>query len=109
MIIAQSALPLMNLESKRIVLRADLNVPLDNGKILNDYRLTAILPTIDLILSRGGSIILMSHIGRPDKPTPHLSTKHLIPWFINHHYDIVFARSIEQAHELSKEKKASII
>ena len=56
----------IELEGKKVVLRADLNVPLtDDGKILDDSRIKASLPSIKYILSHGGSVILMSHLGRP--------------------------------------------
>ena len=58
----------MNLQSKKVLLRVDFNVPLSpEGKILDDERLIRVLPTINYILSQGASIILMSHLGRPGK------------------------------------------
>lgn len=80
--------------NKRIFLRADLNVPLDNGTILNDFRLTSILPTIDFILKHHGSIVLATHIGEPTKIEPELSTKILIPWFEQRGYSILFIQDI---------------
>ena len=49
--------------------------------IIADVRLQAIKPTIDLILAKGGKIILATHIGRPKNHEPYLSTRMLIPWF----------------------------
>ncbi len=54
------------LEGRRVFLRADLNVPVENGRVADDTRLTAVLPTIRTILGRGASIVLASHLGRPD-------------------------------------------
>ncbi len=82
------------LENKRVFLRADLNVPLLHGKIDNDFRLTSILPTIDYILNKQGSIVLATHIGRPQDKEPELSTRILIPWFQQHGYDITFIPNI---------------
>lgn len=79
-----------NLAHKRIFLRADLNVPLSNGKIANDFRLQSILPTIDFILKNQGSIVLATHIGRPKNKEAELSTKTLLPWFKEHGYTIHF-------------------
>ena len=45
----QSKLPSMNIEGQRVLLRADLNVPIQQKKIINDYRLRSILPTLHLI------------------------------------------------------------
>src|SRR4029078_9006567 len=83
-----------NLNNKRVFLRADLNVPLSDGKIDNDFRLTSILPTIDYILNKKGSIVLATHIGRPQNKEPELSTQLLVPWFQQHGYTIQFVPNI---------------
>jgi len=83
-----------NMENKRIFVRADLNVPLLNGTITNDFRLTSILPTIDYILNHRSSIVLATHIGRPQHNEPELSTRILIPWFEQRGYSILFIQDI---------------
>lgn len=82
------------MENKRVFLRADLNVPLNNGTITNDFRLKSILPTIDYIRNHNGCIILATHIGRPTHNEPELSTQILIPWFQQHGYSITFVKDI---------------
>ena len=52
-------------KGKRALVRCDFNVPLDGDVIINDVRITASLKTINYILDNGGSVILMSHLGRP--------------------------------------------
>eukprot|EP01100_Stratorugosa_tubuloviscum_P003038 TRINITY_DN1718_c0_g1_i1.p1 TRINITY_DN1718_c0_g1~~TRINITY_DN1718_c0_g1_i1.p1 ORF type:complete len:417 (+),score=263.86 TRINITY_DN1718_c0_g1_i1:103-1353(+) len=56
----------LDLVGKRVLIRADFNVPLQDGKITNNARIVATLPTINYALERGASVVLMSHLGRPD-------------------------------------------
>lgn len=57
----------LNLEGKRVLVREDLNVPIHEGQITSDARLEAVIPTIEKILEKGGAVMLMSHLGRPEE------------------------------------------
>jgi phosphoglycerate kinase len=69
-----------NFKGKKALIRVDYNVPLnDKLEITDDTRMRASIPTIQKILKDGGSVILMSHLGRPkDGPTDKYSLKHLV-------------------------------
>jgi len=54
-----------DLKDKRILMRVDFNVPLNNGRITDDFRLRAVVPTIQHCLEQGAAVVLMSHLGRP--------------------------------------------
>ena len=56
----------LNLKGKRVLIREDLNVPLKNGVITSDIRIRAALPTIKLALKAGATVMIMSHLGRPE-------------------------------------------
>jgi len=56
----------LDLDEQRLLIRVDLNVPMKDGEITSDARITAIVPTIKYALSQRASVLLMSHLGRPE-------------------------------------------
>ena len=69
-----------NLEGKKVLVRVDFNVPLDDDlKVIDDSRIEGAKPTIDYIIEQGGSVILMSHLGRPKNKEDKFSLKHIVP------------------------------
>lgn len=88
-----------NCAGQSVFVRADLNVPLAHGTILNDRRLRGIQKTLDVLIEKQAVIILASHIGRPKGPDPELSTRILLPWFKQQGYSIHFCETIEQIRE----------
>lgn len=57
----------LDLKGKRVLIRADLNVPLKDGKVASDKRIMATLPTIKLALEKGAKVMVISHLGRPEE------------------------------------------
>ncbi len=55
----------LDLNGKRVLIRQDLNVPIEDGEVRSDKRIQASLPTIQKVLEMGGKVMLMSHLGRP--------------------------------------------
>ncbi len=57
----------LDLKGKRVLIRADLNVPIKDGKVASDKRIMATLPTIKLALEKGAKVMVISHLGRPEE------------------------------------------
>ena len=73
---AKKSIADVDVRGKKILMRVDFNVPIDEGKITDDRRIVQALPTIKDITARGGRLILMSHLGRPKGgPEPKYSLK----------------------------------
>lgn len=75
----QQSIDTYNFLGKRAIIRVDFNVPLDSQfNVTDDNRIRAAIPTIKKVLTSGGSVILMSHLGRPKGVTEKYSLKHII-------------------------------
>lgn len=98
-----------NFQNKKALVRVDFNVPLDdNFKVTDTTRIEAAKPTIDTILANGGSVILMSHLGRPKGIENKFSLSHIVQKcaeILGH--DLLFADDCigESAQEMSKNLK----
>lgn len=102
----------IDVENKRVLLRVDFNVPLDeNGEITDDTRIKTEVPTIKYLLSKGAKLIICSHLGRPDgKVVPSLSLepilKKLMSIFPTIKIKFAFNCIGAQAEKMAKELKS---
>ncbi|MEL6101818.1 MAG: phosphoglycerate kinase, partial [Pseudomonadota bacterium] len=70
----------MDLDGKRVLVRVDLNVPVENGQITDTTRIDRMVPTVSDILAKGGKPVLISHFGRPKgKVVPEMSLRFTVP------------------------------
>src|SRR5439155_14416277 len=69
----------LDVRGKRVLVRADLNVPLKDGLVTDATRIERLAPTIEVLIARGAKVVVMSHFGRPkDGPDPALSLRPLV-------------------------------
>ena len=98
-----------NFNGKRVIVRVDFNVPLDeNFNITDDTRIRAAMPTINKVINDGGRLILMSHLGRPKKnPDPKYSLQHIVNYLSQViGKDVIFADDCMKAAEKVAAMKA---
>jgi len=57
----------LDLKGKRVLIRSDLNVPVKNGKVTSDARISASMPTFEHCIKAGAKVMVMSHLGRPEE------------------------------------------
>ena len=78
--IMQQNISTYDFAGKKAIVRVDFNVPLnDKFEITDDTRMRAAIPTLKKVLEKGGSLIIMSHLGRPKGVTEKFSLKHILP------------------------------
>src|SRR5437879_11088520 len=68
----------LDVAGKRVLLRADLNVPVKDGKVTDATRIERLAPTIEALIGKGARVVVMSHFGRPKGPDPAQSLRPLI-------------------------------
>ncbi len=86
-----------NLTNQRVLLRADLNVPLINSTIQDDFRLRALLPTLTYLQQHNAITFIITHLGRPKGSVdPKLSTKIFVPWFEKNNLNVIFENDLKK-------------
>ncbi len=100
-----------NFRGKRALIRVDFNVPLtDDFEITDDSRMTAVLPTIQKVISDGGSVVLMSHLGRPKTgPEDKFSLEHLVSHLAKlTNVPVIFSNDCISGEALTKSRNLEI-
>src|SRR3989344_1899741 len=72
-----------DVRGKKVLLRADIDIPFNNGKIMDDRRLRESLETLNFLLENGALVILAGHLGRPEGKDEKLSVKPIAQWYQN--------------------------
>src|SRR5262245_160697 len=93
-----------DVRGKRVLVRVDLNVPVENGKVADTTRIERVAPTVREIADKGGKVILLSHFGRPKGPDPAQSLKLLAPAIA-----AVLRRPVTFAEECIGERAATAV
>src|ERR1044072_6709988 len=96
-----------NFSGKKALIRVDFNVPIKDGHITDDTRIRAAMPTIQKILDDGGSVVLMSHFGRPHKDIakkPELTLAHFTLKPIATHFSCLLKRDVKFAADAGSEE-----
>ena len=68
----------LDVSGKRVLVRADLNVPIKDGKVTDATRIERLVPTIEALIAKGAKVIVMSHFGRPKGPDPSQSLRAVV-------------------------------
>jgi len=97
----------INIKNKKVLIRVDYNVPIENNVIKNDFRLKSSIETINYCLSQNASVILMSHLGRPNGIDPLFSLEPIIDFledtfnvYVHFSEDCISDKSIKISNEL---------
>ena len=70
----------MNVAGKTVLVRVDVNVPMENGQVTDATRIEKIVPTIHDLTAKGAKVVLLAHFGRPKgKPVPEMSLRLILP------------------------------
>jgi phosphoglycerate kinase len=93
-----------DVRGKRVLVRVDLNVPVENSKVADMTRIERVAPTIREIADKGGKVILLSHFGRPKGPDPAQSLKLLMPAIA-----VVLKRPVAFAEDCIGERAAAAV
>lgn len=100
-----------NFSGQRALIRVDFNVPIKDGKITDDTRIRAALPTIQKVLDDGGNVVLMSHFGRPHKDIekkPHLTLADFTLKPVADHLATLLGREVQFATDAISEEAAGM-
>jgi len=96
----------LDLSGKRVFIRADLNVPVKDGKVTSDARIRATIPTLKLALEKGAKVMVTSHLGRPTEGEfkPEDSLQPVVD-YLNEHLDVPVRLERNYLNGLAKDRR----
>lgn len=89
--------------SQTVIIRADCNIPFQEGKVLDSFKLETLLPLLEQVKSTGQKCVLLTHLGQPKDKEPELSTENLLSWFQTKGFEVGFARTVEGAKSVKEQ------
>ena len=101
----------INIKNKKVLIRCDFNVPIKENVILDDYRILKTIPTLSYCIDQGAAVILMSHLGRPNKDNYKNLSLRAVAEYLSKYFkkDVLFSEDCISKESIETSTKLSIV